>query len=170
MYSYKIVKGELIFNNAADAKKIDELINEWHSVVIQYANMYAKIERFIEIPTRLPENLKKTAKEYAEQLVKQNGKHRIFADSKKAKEIKEDIEKKIKNAEKIVSEKAIKHLEKKKIIAINNNFIKLERNYVRSNDGFKTVIITTLEKYKTINAWFKCGRKELLIEALNSPK
>ncbi|MEM2633783.1 MAG: transposase, partial [Nitrososphaerota archaeon] len=159
-----------IFNNAADAKKIDELINEWHSVVIQYANMYAKIERFIEIPTRLPENLKKTAKEYAEQLVKQNGKHRIFADSKKAKEIKEDIEKKIKNAEKIVSEKAIKHLEKKKIIAINNNFIKLERNYVRSNDGFKTVIITTLEKYKTINAWFKCGRKELLIEALNSPK
>ncbi|MEM2265119.1 MAG: transposase [Nitrososphaerota archaeon] len=170
MYSYKIVKGELIFNNAADAKKIDELINEWHSVVIQYANMYAKIERFIEIPTRLPENLKKTAKEYAEQLVKQNGKHRIFADSKKAKEIKEDIEKKIKNAEKIVSEKAIKHLEKKKIIAINNNFIKLERNYVRSNDEFKTVTITTLEKYKTINAWFKCGRKELLIEALNSPK
>ncbi|MEM1574740.1 MAG: zinc ribbon domain-containing protein [Nitrososphaerota archaeon] len=170
MYSYKIVKGELIFNNAADAKKIDELINEWHSVVIQYANMYAKIERFIEIPTRLPENLKKTAKEYAEQLVKQNGKHCIFADSKKAKEIKEDIEKKIKNAENIVSKKAIKHLKKKKIIAINNNFIKLERNYVRSNDGFKTVILTTLEKYKTINAWFRCKRKQLLIEALNSPK
>ncbi|MEM2264043.1 MAG: zinc ribbon domain-containing protein, partial [Nitrososphaerota archaeon] len=50
------------------------------------------------------------------------------------------------------------------------NFIKLERNYVRSNDGFKTVILTTLEKYKTINAWFRCKRKQLLIEALNSPK
>ncbi|MEM2633798.1 MAG: zinc ribbon domain-containing protein [Nitrososphaerota archaeon] len=104
--------------------------------------MYAKLKRFIEIPTRLPENLK-TAKEYAKQLVKQNGKHCIFTNSKKVKEIKENIEKKIENAEKIVSEKAIKHLEKKKIIAIKNNFIKLERNYVRSNDEFKTVIIPT---------------------------
>ncbi|MEM2928392.1 MAG: transposase [Nitrososphaerota archaeon] len=170
MYAYKIVKGELVFNNSEDAKKIDELINEWHSVVIQYANMYAKIERFIEILTRLPENLKKTTKEYAEQLVKQNGKHCIFANSKKAEEIKEDIEKKIKNAKNIVSKKAIKHLEKKKIVAINNNFIQLERNYVRSNDEFKTVILTTLEKYKTINCYFRCKRKQLLIEALNSPK
>ncbi|MEM3406855.1 MAG: hypothetical protein QXM07_04305, partial [Nitrososphaerota archaeon] len=169
-YAYKIVKGELIFNNTNDAKKIDELINEWHNAVIQYANMYAKLERFIKIPTKLPENLKKTAKEYAETLVKQNGKHCIFADSKKAKEIKEDIEKKIKNAENIVSKKAIKHLERKKIVAINNNFIRLERCSVRSNDGFKTVIITTLEKYKTINAWFRCKRKQLLIETLNSPK
>ncbi|MEM2668412.1 MAG: transposase [Candidatus Methanomethylicaceae archaeon] len=169
-YAYKIVKGELIFNNSEDAEKIDELINEWHNAIIKYANMYAKLERFIEIPTRLPESLKKTAKEYAETLVKQNGKHCIFTNSKKAKEIKEDIEKKIKNAENIVSKKAIKHLEKKKIVAINNNFIKLERNYVRTNDEFKTVIITTLEKYKTINAWFRCKRKQLLIEALNSPK
>ncbi|MEM2083660.1 MAG: hypothetical protein QXV10_04015, partial [Nitrososphaerota archaeon] len=169
-YAYKIVKGELIFNNTNDAKKIDELINEWHNAVIQYANMYAKLERFIKIPTKLPENLKKTAKEYAETLVKQNGKHCIFADSKKAKEIKEDIEKKIKNAKNIVSKKAIKHLEKKKIIAINNNFIRLERNYVRTNDEFKTVILTTLEKYKTINCYFRCKRKQLLIEALNSPK
>ncbi|MEM3420542.1 MAG: hypothetical protein QW806_10015 [Nitrososphaerota archaeon] len=62
MYSYKIIKGELIFNNTNDIKKIDELINEWHNAVIHYANMYAKIERFIEIPTRLPENLKKDCK------------------------------------------------------------------------------------------------------------
>ncbi|MEM2264985.1 MAG: hypothetical protein QXX03_07350, partial [Nitrososphaerota archaeon] len=160
MYSYKIIKGELIFNDSEDAKKIDELINEWRNAVIQYANIFAKLERFVEIPTRLPENLKKTAKEYAEQLVKQNGKHCIFANSKKTKEIKEDIEKKIENAENIVSKKAIKHLEKKKVIAINNNFIRLERNYVRTNDEFKTVIITTLEKRKTINCYFRCKRKQ----------
>ncbi|MEM3508505.1 MAG: zinc ribbon domain-containing protein [Nitrososphaerota archaeon] len=170
MYSYKIIKGELIFNNSNDIKKIDELINEWHFAVLQYANMYAKIERFVEIPTRLPENLKKTAKEYAEQLVKQNGKQCIFTDFKKADEIKENIERKIERTKNIVSEKAIKHLENKKIVAIKNNFIQLERCSVRSNDSFKTIIITTLEKYKTINAWFKCKRKQLLIEALNSPK
>ncbi|MFH7859489.1 MAG: hypothetical protein QXR03_00620 [Candidatus Aenigmatarchaeota archaeon] len=94
MYSYKIIKGELIFNNSNDIKKIDELINEWHFAVLQYANMYAKIERFVEIPTRLPENLKKTAKEYAEQLVKQNGKQCIFTDLKKLMKLKKILKEK----------------------------------------------------------------------------
>ena len=35
--------------------------------------MYAKLGKFIDIQTRLPKNLQKTAKEYAKQLVKQNG-------------------------------------------------------------------------------------------------
>jgi len=169
-YAYKVVRGELIFNNSNDKQKIDELIKEWHSAVLQYANMYAKLEKFIDIQTKLPKNLNKTAKEYAEQLVKQNGRDAIFTSIDKAKEMRNNIEEKIEKSKNIISEKAIEHLKEKKIVAINNNFIQLERNYVRTNDEFKTVIITTLEKYKTINAWFKCKRRQLLIDALNSLK
>jgi hypothetical protein len=43
-YAYKVVRGELIFNNSNDMQKINELIMEWHSAVLQYANMYAKLE------------------------------------------------------------------------------------------------------------------------------
>jgi hypothetical protein len=67
--------------------------------------------------------------------------------------MKKEIKEKIKNAENIVSKEAIKHLKNKKVIGINNNFIQLERNYVRTNDEFKTVNITTLEPYKTIKAF-----------------
>jgi len=72
-YAYKVVRGELIFNDSNDMQKINELIMEWHSAVLQYTNMYAKLGKFIDIQTRLPKNLQKTAKEYAKQLVKQNG-------------------------------------------------------------------------------------------------
>jgi len=82
-YAYKVVRGELIFNNNDDMQKIDELIMEWHSAVLQYANMYAKLEKFINIQTKLPKNLQKTAKEYAEQLIKQNGKDAIFTNIEK---------------------------------------------------------------------------------------
>jgi len=40
-------------------QKIDELIMEWHNVVLQYANMYAKIGKFIDIQIKLPKNLQK---------------------------------------------------------------------------------------------------------------
>jgi IS605 OrfB family transposase len=169
-YAYKVVRGELIFNNSNDMQKINELIMEWHSAVLQYANMYAKIGKFIDIQTKLPKNLQKTAKEYAEQLIKQNGKDAIFTTIEKAKEIRNNIEEKIEKSKNIVSKEAIKHLKNKKIIGISNNFIRLERSYTRSNDGFETINITSLEPYRTIKAWFRCKRKQLLIEALNSPK
>jgi len=169
-YAYKVVRGELIFNNSNDKQKIDELIMEWHSAVLQYANIYAKLGKFIEIQTRLPKNLQKTAKEYAEQLVKQNGKDAIFTTIEKAKEIRNNIKEKIEKSENIVSKEAIKHLKNKKVIGISNNFIQLHRNYARSNDGFETINITSLESYKTIKVWFRCKRKQLLIEALNSLK
>ena len=132
--------------------------------------MFASLRKFIEIQTRLPKNLNKTAKEYAEKLIKQNGKNAIFTNIEKAKEMKKEIKEKIEKSKNIVSEKAIKHLKKKKIVAINNDFIILERNYARSTDGFKTVNITTLEPYKTIKVFYRCKRKSLLLEALNSPK
>jgi IS605 OrfB family transposase len=113
---------------------------------------------------------KKTAKEYAEQLIKQNGKDAIFTTIEKTKEMKKEIKEKIKNAENIVSKEAINHLKNKKIIGISDNLIRLERNYARSNDDFETISITSLEPYRTIKAWFRCKRKQLLIEALNSPK
>jgi|GEM_PF-4386089 len=168
-YAYKVVRGELVFNNAEDKQKINELIKEWHNVVLQYTNMYAKIGKFIEIQTRLPKNLNKTAKEYAEQLIKQNG-NAIFTTIDKAKEMKKEIEEKIKKSENIVGKEAIEHLKNKKIIGINSNIIQLERNYTRSGDGFETLNITSLEPYRTIKAFFRCRRKRLLIEALNSPK
>jgi IS605 OrfB family transposase len=118
----------------------------------------------------LPKNLNKTAKEYAEQLIKQNSRNAIFTSIEKAKEMKKEIEEKIEKSKNIVSKEAIEHLKNKKIIGINNNFIKLERNYVRTNDEFKTVIITTLEPYRTIKVWLKCKRKSLLLKALNSLK
>jgi IS605 OrfB family transposase len=169
-YAYKVVKGELIFNDSNDKKKINELIKEWHNAVLQYTNMFAKLGKFIEIQTRLPINLQKTVKEYAKQLIKQNGRNAIFTSIEKAKEMKNEIKEKIKNAENIVSKEAIKHLKNKKVIGINSNFIQLERNYARSNDGFETLNITSLEPYKTIKVFFKCKRKQMLIEALNSPK
>jgi len=86
IYAYKIIKGEIIFNNFEDIQKINELINEWYNVVLQYANIYAKIGKFIDIQTKLPINLRKTAKEYAKQLIKQNGKDAIFTTIDKAKE------------------------------------------------------------------------------------
>jgi len=132
--------------------------------------MYAKIGKFIDIQTKLPKNLQKTAKEYAEQLIKQNGKDAIFTNIEKTKEMKNEIKEKIKKSENIVSKEAIKHLKNKKVIGINNNFIKLERNYVRSNDEFKTVNTTSLEPYRILKAFFRCKRKSLLLEALNSPK
>ena len=132
--------------------------------------MYAKIGKFIDIQTKLPKNLQKTAKEYAEQLIKQNGKDAIFTNIEKTKEMKNEIKEKIKKSENIVSKEAINHLKNKKVIGINNNFIKLERNYVRSNDEFKTVNTTSLEPYRTIKAFFRCKRKSLLLEALNSLK
>jgi len=169
-YAYKVVRGELIFNDSNDKQKINELIMEWHSAVLQYANMYAKIGKFIDIKTKLPKNLQKTAKEYAKTLVKQNGRNAIFTTIEKAREMKNETKEKIKNAENIVSKEAIKHLKYKKIIGINNNFIRLERSYARSNDDFETLNITSLEPYKTIKAFFRCKRKSLLLEALNSLK
>jgi IS605 OrfB family transposase len=165
-YSYKIIKGEVIFNNFKDKQKI----NEWHNAVLQYVNMYARLGKFVDIQTKLPKNLNKTAKEYAEQLIKQNSRNAIFTSIEKAKEMKKEIEEKIEKSKNIVSKEAIEHLKNKKIIGINNNFIKLERNYVRTNDEFKTVIITTLEPYRTIKVWLKCKRKSLLLKALNSLK
>jgi len=58
-YAYKVVRGELILNNNDDKQKVDELIKEWHSAVLQYANMYAKLEKFIDIQTKLPKNLQR---------------------------------------------------------------------------------------------------------------
>jgi IS605 OrfB family transposase len=169
-YSYKVVRGELIFNNNDDKQKVDELIKEWHNAVLQYANMYARLGKFIDIQTKLPKILNKTAKEYAEQLVKQNGKDAIFTSIEKAKEMKKEIKEKIKKSENIVSKKAIKHLKNKKIVGISGNFIQLHRNYARSGDGFETLNITSLEPYRTIKAFFRCNRKQLLLEALNSLK
>jgi IS605 OrfB family transposase len=169
-YAYKVVRGELIFNNSNDKQKIDELIREWHNAVLQYANIYAKLGKFIDIQTKLPKILDKTAKEYAKTLVKQNGRNAIFTSIEKAKEMKKEIKEKIKNAKNIVSKEAIKHLKNKKVIGISNNFIQLHRNYARSSDDFKTISITSLEPYRTIKAWFKCKRKQLLIEALISLK
>jgi hypothetical protein len=63
-YSYKIIKGEIIFNNFEDIQKINELIKEWHNAVLQYTNIFAKLGKFINIQTKLPKNLNKTAKEY----------------------------------------------------------------------------------------------------------
>jgi len=137
---------------------------------LQYANIYAKIGKFIEIQTKLPKNLQKTAREYAKTLVKQNGRNAIFTSIKKAKEMKKEIKEKIKKSENIVSKEAIKHLKNKKIVGVNNNFIQLHRNYARSSDDFETISITSLEPYRTIKALFRCKRKRLLIEALNSPK
>jgi len=137
---------------------------------LQYANIYAKIGKFIDIQTKLPINLQKTAKEYAEQLIKQNSRNAIFTSIEKAKEMKNEIKEKTKKSENIVSKEAIEHLKNKKIIGINNNFIRLERSYARSNDGFETLNITSLELYRTIKAFFRCKRKSLLLEALNSPK
>jgi IS605 OrfB family transposase len=170
IYSYKIIKGEIIFNNFEDKQKINELINEWNNAVLQYANMYAKLGKFIEIKTKLPKNLNKTAKEYAKQLIKQNGKDAIFTSIEKAKEMKKEIKEKIKKLENIVSKEAIEHLKNKKVIGISDNFIRLERNYARSSDGFETLNTTSLEPYRTIKAFFRCKRKQLLIEALNSLK
>jgi len=113
---------------------------------------------------------KKTAKEYAEQLIKQNGRNAIFTTIEKTKEMKNEIKEKIKKLENIVSKEAIKHLKNKKVIGISNNFIRLERNYARSSDDFETISITSLEPYRTMKAWFRCKRKQLLIKALNSPK
>jgi len=169
-YSYKIIKGEIIFNNFEDIQKINELIKEWNNVVLQYANMYAKIGKFIEIKTKLPKNLNKTAREYAEQLIKQNGRNAIFTTIEKAKEMKKEIKEKIEKSKNIVSKEAIKHLKNKKVIGISDNFIRLERNYARSSDGFETISITSLEPYRTIKALFRCKRKQLLLEALNSLK
>jgi len=118
----------------------------------------------------LPKNLQKTAKEYAEQLIKQNGKDAIFTNIEKTKEMKNEIKEKIKKSENIVSKEAIKHLKNKKVIGISDNFIRLERNYARSSDDFETISITSLEPYRTIKAFFRCKRKSLLLEALNSPK
>jgi DNA anti-recombination protein RmuC len=112
--AYKVVRGELIFNNSNDKQKINELIMEWHNVVLQYANMYAKLEKFIDIQTKLPKNLQKTAKEYAKTLVKQNGRNAIFTNIEKTKEMKKEIKEKIKKSENIVSKEAIKHLKNKK--------------------------------------------------------
>jgi IS605 OrfB family transposase len=151
-------------------QKINELIMEWHSAVLQYANMYAKLEKFIDIQTKLPKNLNRTAKEYAEQLIKQNGRDAIFTSIEKTKEMKKEIKEKIKKLENIVSKEAINHLKNKKIIGISNNFIQLHRNYARSSDDFETISITSLEPYRTLKAFFRCKRKQLLIEALNSPK
>ena len=58
-YAYKVVRGELIFNDSNDMQKINELIKEWHSAVLQYANMYAKLEKFIDIQTKLPKILQR---------------------------------------------------------------------------------------------------------------
>jgi IS605 OrfB family transposase len=132
--------------------------------------MFTRLGKFIEIQTKLPKNLQKTAKEYAKTLIKQNSRNAIFTSIEKAKEMKKEIREKIKSAENIVSKEAIKHLKNKKIIGINSNFIQLERNYARSGDDFETLNITSLEPYRTIKAWFRCKRKQLLIEALNSLK
>jgi hypothetical protein len=58
-YAYKVVRGELILNNNDDKQKVDELIKEWNNTVLQYANMYAKLEKFIDIQTKLPKNLQR---------------------------------------------------------------------------------------------------------------
>ena len=42
--------------------KINELINEWHTTVPQYTNMFASLGKFINIQTRLPKNLIKLQK------------------------------------------------------------------------------------------------------------
>jgi IS605 OrfB family transposase len=170
IYAYKIIKGEIIFNNFEDIQKINELIKEWNNAVLQYANIYAKIGKFINIQTKLPINLQKTAKEYAKTLIKQNGKDAIFTSIEKAKEMKKENKEKIEKSKNIVSKDTIKHLKNKKIIGINNNFIRLERNYARSEDDFETLNITSLEPYRTINAFYRCKRKSLLLEALNSLK
>jgi len=132
--------------------------------------MYAKLRKFIDIQTKLPKILDKTAKEYAERLVKQNGRNAIFTSIEKTKEMKKEIKEKIEKSKNIVSKEAIKHLKNKKIVGVNNNFIRLERSYARSSDDFETISITSLEPYKTIKAFFRCKRKSLLLEALNSPK
>ena len=137
---------------------------------MQYANIYAKIGKFINIQTKLPINLQKTAKEYAKTLIKQNSRNAIFTSIEKAKEMKNEIKEKIKKSKNIVSKEAIEHLKNKKIVGINSNFIRLERNYARSGDGFETLNITSLECRKIVKAFFRCRRKRLLIEALNSPK
>jgi hypothetical protein len=103
-------------------------------------------------------------------LIKQNGRNAIFTTIEKAKEIQNNIEEKIKKSENIVSKEAIEHLKNKKIVGINSNFIQLERNYARSSDDFETLNITSLECRKVVKAFFRCKRKQLLIEALNSPK
>jgi IS605 OrfB family transposase len=132
--------------------------------------MYAKLRKFIDIQTKLPKILDKTAKEYAERLVKQNGRNAIFTSIEKTKEMKKEIKEKIEKSKNIVSKEAIKHLKNKKIVGVNNNFIRLERSYARSSDDFETISITSLEPYRTIKAFFRCKRKSLLLEALNSPK
>jgi IS605 OrfB family transposase len=169
-YAYKVVRGELIFNNNDDKQKVDELIKEWNNTVLQYANMYAKLGKFIDIKTKLPRNLQKTAREYAEQLVKQNGRNAIFTSIEKAKEMKNEIKEKIEKSKNIVSKEAIKHLKNKKIVRINNNFIQLERSYARSSDDFKTLNITSLECRKIVKAFYRCKRRSLLLKTLNSPK
>jgi hypothetical protein len=58
-YAYKVVRGELILNNNDDKQKVDELIKEWNNAVLQYTNMYAKLEKFIDIQTKLPKNLQR---------------------------------------------------------------------------------------------------------------
>jgi len=40
--------------------------------------MFASLRKFIEIQTRLPKNLNKTAKEYAEQLIKQKRRCNLY--------------------------------------------------------------------------------------------
>jgi hypothetical protein len=94
----------------------------------------------------------------------------IFTSIEKAKEMKKENKEKIEKSKNIVSKDTIKHLKNKKIIGINNNFIRLERSYARSEDDFETLNITSLEPYRTIKAFFRCKRKSLLLEALNSPK
>jgi hypothetical protein len=103
-------------------------------------------------------------------LIKRNGRNAIFTTIEKAKEMKNVIKEKIKRAENIVSKEAIKHLKNKRVIGVHSDFIRLERSYARSNDGFKTLNITSLEPYRIIKAFFRCRRKQLLIEALNSLK
>jgi pyrrolidone-carboxylate peptidase len=71
--------------------------------------MYAKLRKFIEIQTKLPKILDKTAKEYAKTLIKQNGRNAIFTTIEKTKEMKKEIKEKIKNAENIISKEEIKH-------------------------------------------------------------
>jgi IS605 OrfB family transposase len=169
-YAYKVVRGELIFNDSNDMQKIDELIMEWHNVVLQYANMYAKLGKFIDIQIKLPKILNKTAKEYAKTLIKQNGRDAIFTSIEKAKEMKKEIKEKIKNAKNIVSKEAINHLKDRKIIGVSNNFIQLHRNYSRSSNNFESISITSLECRKIVKAFYRCKRKSLLLKALNSPK
>jgi len=46
--------------------------------------------------------------------------------------MKNEIKEKIKKSENIVSKEAIEHLKKKKIVAISNNFIQLERKLCKN--------------------------------------